>query len=154
MKITNAHKIATELSTKAMGKLYKSLDVNLTLQDADPESLYGGYPHPVTGEVLSEQYQIPAMLNDLFGGIKKAGPMCIDKWGVVWPKGNGIPLYKYNYKGTMTITSKFILDVGYPPHPIKGKLLCDGTKGLGVTLPMALTLWGIDKVAALPIERD
>ena len=144
------HKLLMGLTVKHHKEIYGTLNVTLSPKDYDPESWYGGFPHSVTGRILPKKYQIPTMINDLFGSIKDAGPLCISKDSkIVWSKGDGKPRYYCNRGGIYQTSSTPTIMRGFPPYPVKCKLRSDGTKGLGITIATAIVLWGKEKVLAL-----
>jgi len=137
------HKMMVDATIEHHKGIHSALNVTLTPADYDPESWFCGMPHPITGKTLPIKYQAVAVVNDTFDTIKKAGPHSIDADGrVVWSKGDGKKTYVYHRTGYEIWTGKPVLMLGFPPHPVKGKLRYDGSIGLGVFYKDAIAIWG------------
>ena len=134
--------------------MYDMLGVKLTRADLDPESFYGGVPHPSTGETIGNQCK--TMVLELLAGIADKKPVCKTGKHVVWPEGNGISTYTHCHDGISWVSSKEYdchnkyLKPKYRHKESKGKLLSDGAVGLGLPYAMAVKIWGFDTVEALP----
>lgn len=150
-----AHEVLVKKTLPVLKEAYDTLGVTLKPEDLDPESWYGGVPHPVTGEILNEKYQIPAMLKDLFGGIAKAGPFAVSKneqgkITAVWSKkAVPTPLYEYG-KGNDHSPSSLSKQTNNAGKTVYGKFVKWETVGLGATGQMALKMWG-PVVLSLPL---
>ena len=75
--IQKAWKILQSVSIEHHKSIYSQLGIKLSLKDYDPESWYGGMPHPYTGKYLSKKYQCKATVTELLIGIKQKTPLVL-----------------------------------------------------------------------------
>lgn len=144
--IKKVHKMLSELTKEHLDKIYDMLNVNMPIESYDAESFYSGVVN-FAGHKCQHEYHCPSMIKKLLS--KLTEPVSIEG-DCVWTKGNGKPMYVHTHNGIMTITNKSHHYFGYPPHLVKGKLLNNGTYGLGVTINMAVKLWGKKVIGNLP----
>lgn len=163
--IKQAHKVLQKMSCDKLQDIYKTLGVLLQPEDYDPESWYGGIPHPFTGKVLDKKWQVWAVIDDLMGEIKQGEPCCFVKTKhgiIIETKGSGKPCYGYPgsfgysshlpeqwynaYTGELNCGNKH----GPSTHYEKGKFKGYENFGLGVGLLTACSLWPENVLAALP----
>lgn len=157
-----AHKIIQKLSIKYLTKMYNLLNVNA--HNYDPESWYGGVPHPITKNVLADGKYIQTTMGELFLSIKDHKPLCKEKHKnsfIVWSQGDNQPTYKHCKNGVSFLSGKEYdchhLDKNEKHHRCKkskGKLLSSGKYGLGVLYRTACILWGWETVNNLPLKSE
>lgn len=167
-QIQLAHKIFQKLSIEHLTEMYNLLDVDA--HNYDPESWYGGVPHPITGDILADGKYIEETIGKLFLSIAQHKPLCKEPYintfkephensFIVWPEGDNKPTYTHWKKGV-----NFLSDKEYDCHHFnknekyhhcgksKGKLLSTGKYGLGVLYHAACVLWGKKIVDSLPLK--
>lgn len=159
-QIKLAHKIMQKMSIEHLTEMYNLLNVNA--HNYDPESWYGGVPHPVTGNVLADGKYIQATIGELFLSIAHNKPLCKEKHGnsfIVWPEGDNQPTYTHCKNGIGFLSNKEYdchhLNKNEKHHHCgksKGKLLSTGKYGLGVPYHIACVLWGQKIVDSLPLK--
>ncbi len=160
--IKQAHKVMVKISIKHMAEMYNLL--NVKADNYDPESWYGGVPHPITGEVLADSKCIVNMISGLFLSIAHSKPICKQEHGnsfIVWPEGDNQPTYTHHKNGIGFLSNKEYdchhLDKNEKHHycgKSKGKLLDTGEYGLGVLYHTACVLWGEKIVDSLPLKSE
>jgi len=92
-QIKLAHKIIQKLSIEHLTEMYNLL--NVKADNYDPESWYGGVPHPITGNILADGKYIQITIVKLFLSIQQSKPLCKEShkdsfiiWSVKNLKGN------------------------------------------------------------------
>jgi len=155
-----AHKIIQKLSIKHLAKTYNLL--NVKADNYDPESWYGGVPHPITGNILADGKYIQITIVKLFLSIQQSKPLCKELHKdsfIIWSEGNNKPTYTHCKNGVSWLSDK-----EYDCHHLsknekyhhckksKGKFLSSGKYGLGVLYPIACILWGQKIVDNLPLK--
>lgn len=159
-QIQLAHKFIQKISIEYLTEMYNLLGIDA--HNYDPESWYGGVPHPITGNVLADGKYIQATIDELFLSIKDNKPLCKEKYKdsfIVWPEGDNQPTYTHCNHGTNWLSDKEYdchhLDKNEDNHYCKkhkGKLLSTGKYGLGVLYHIACVLWGQKTVDNLPLK--
>lgn len=159
-QIQLAHKIIQKLLIEHLTEMYNLL--NVKADNYDPESWYGGFPHPITGEILADGKYIQATIGELFLFIQNNKPLCKEKCKngfVIWPQGNNQPTYTHCKNGVGFLSDKeydcYHLNKNEENHHCgksKGKLLNSGKYGLGVPYNIACVLWGQKIIDNLPLK--
>lgn len=152
------HVMVQKLSIKLLSEVYNQL--NVKADNYDPESWYGGCPHPITGQILANGQYIKGIIFDLFSSIAKSKPICKEKYKdtwIVWPKGNGMPTYSHCQNGISWLSSKEYDcyhskkdKLNHHCKKSKGKFLSSGKYGLGVLYNTACIFWGKKIIDNLP----
>ena len=161
-QVKQAHKLITKLSIEHLTEMYNLL--NVKADNYDPESWYGGFPHPITGDILADGKYIEKTISELFLSIQRNKPLCKELYEnsfIVWPQGDDKPMYTHCNNGVSWVSGKEYdchhLDKNEKHHcckKCKGKLLNSGKYGLGVLYHTACVLWGKEIIDKLPLKGD
>ena len=152
--VRQAWAVMRDMSVEELSRIYRQLDVEMSLSAYRGESFYGGAEQPdgmshPDGNVLQDT------VIDSLSTIGAKGPIgkSVSKSGqvVVWSTGTSKPSYWYNEPyGCYRDVPEFKTKRG----KYKGQLIEGGTCGPGVTYGVACILWGKTTVDSLPVLED